>query len=236
MTAAFRACCCLLFALSLSVAVASCGGGKTTPSGDAGSQPTEQSGSPAAEQTGGQETPRPGGGGKPSVNVVSLPIGGGVATDNGARKCVTATWRGDDIPQHVRVIVSDPTFSTAGVFGIDSGSRCEFTNCLGLAMTASRTTCSVAVVARHNGTTDLTLRGHVECGQASTTECTKFTKNLSGFSVTTLTWPDSGGGDNGGGNGGGGNNGGGSSQPAETSMSETMPAPAITTTDTGPTS
>jgi hypothetical protein len=188
-------------------------GGGTGSSADAGDHGTgtqsdggvqTESAPPPVPETSGPEHPEARVKSQPYLSLPSPPVGvsGGGETDDAGNtsptQCVSVQYRGDQIPDGMRVTVT-AVISPAGVFTI-RGSCGGYPACesSGFAFTAAQAVCNVLTEATGSDGKEATFstEGRVWCGTASADQCAAYTQKALQDSrridgTATLTQPES---------------------------------------------
>lgn len=126
---------CLLMALFLSLAA--CSGSDPIQSSSADS--TLDSAAPPPENTTAVEQPQAARGDNPGIKAASLPVGG---QENGD-PCFQVSWSGETIPDGVGAMITKVEFP-AGTYDQEN-TGCSGPPCVGHALTASDTQCSLTI-------------------------------------------------------------------------------------------
>lgn len=170
----------------LLVALAAC---DASGPGGASPDPTAETsaGTPAAEGT-GAEDPAPNGGGKPAIETVGLPVGGGGQTGE-RNQCVFVNWTNADgginVPQGIQATVTEVRLDR----GVTTGACDDIDSCEGYTFTPASEGCSVGVTAEP-GTATLFVGGHVTCS-LSAAECATLLSGAGGSAGSIpITGPD----------------------------------------------
>ena len=167
---------CLLMALFLTLAA--CSGSDRIQS--AGADSTLDSAAPPPENTTAAEQPQAARGGNPGIKVASLPVGG---NEDGS-PCFQVSWSGDTIPDGVGAVITSVVFP-AGTYEQES-TPCSTPPCVGHALTALDTRCSLTITPVDSSATDrdrdhpvsVTVNGFAVCDDNSSAACQDFTAAL----------------------------------------------------------
>jgi hypothetical protein len=167
---------CLLMALFLSLAA--CSGTDRIQS--SGADSTLNSAAPPPENTTAVEQPQAARGDNPGIKVASLPVGG---NEKGG-PCFQVSWSGDTIPDGVGAMITSVVFPT-GTYDQES-TPCGTPPCVGHALRASDTECSLTITPVDSNATDrdrdhpvnVIVNGFAVCDDNSSAACQGFKKAL----------------------------------------------------------
>jgi len=146
--------------------------------------------SSSAPSTSSPAPPPDTGGGKISVELAQLPIGGNVNFDEStlADNCVTVNWivQQDNarIPENVQIWISGATF-TDDVYALaDAGCSGENPPCIGFVFDIANQTCDLAIAPTGNPASSpdapvgVSISGEVTCSDGDSFACTEFLSAL----------------------------------------------------------